>query len=171
MKNLKLNIAGVILAITFCTTNVIDQSINKNDVPANVLTAFTTKYPKADIKNWQVADNEYTVKIKEDGHKCYVSFDKDGNWLRTTSKFNWPWHLTPVVKKAFKDSEFGGWHIYGVNIIETHLGKFYQVLVDDANHPIDASHQEIFTENRIIEFKSTGEVVKTEATRNMSAMN
>ena len=150
----------IILLMVICASHAIAQSNVNNPMPTAVTTAFTTKYPNATIKNWNVINDEYTAKAKDDHHKYYATFDKNGTWLKTTTKFNWPWHLSPVVRKAFKKSEYGAWHIYGINIIETPAGEFYQVLVDDANHQADALHQEIFTRNRVLEFKPDGELIK-----------
>ncbi len=146
----------------FCSGNIFAQNNNKNIVPGNVLAALNTKYPQAEVKNWNIVNNEYTAKAKDDHHKYYATFDKNGNWIKTTSKFNWPWHLSPAVKKAFRKSNYGSWHIYGINIVETPSGKFYQVMVDDTTHPIDALHQNVQTENRLLEFKPNGELMKEE---------
>jgi len=159
MKNFKSYIAIIIVVMIFCATTVNAQFVDKNNVPANVTAAITAKYPKADVKSWQLTNGAYTAKVKEGGNKYFVTFDKNGAWVYTVSKHNWPGALSPVVKKAFNKSNYGAWHIYGVNIVDSPKGQIYQVMIDDSNHRVNARHNEIFTDNRMVEFKSTGEFV------------
>ncbi len=170
MKNLKLYMATVVLAMIFCTSNIIAQSNKKIEIPTTILTTFASKYPKATVKNWSMNNNEYTAKAKEGGHKYYATFDENGRWIKTVSKYNWPWKLSPVVRKAFYKSEYGAWHIYGVHIIETPSGEFYQVLIDNTNQPADALHQSVLTVNKVVEYKSTGEFIKEKGTNETSML-
>ena len=158
------------MVMIFCTNTIFAQSDSKNNVPGAVITAFAAKYPKAEVKNWAIENDEYTAKAKGDNGKYFATFDKNGDWVKTVSKFNWPWHLTPVVRKAFKNSQYGAWHIYGINIVEKPSGQFYQVMVDDANHPVDAFHQNVSTQNRLLEFKSDGELVKEKNTDEIATL-
>jgi hypothetical protein len=159
MKSLKSYIAIIVVMILFCA-NSTAQAKTVNDVPSAVANAFKTKYPNATVKNWDLADNIYTAKAKDEHGKYYASFDNNGNWVNTTIKYNWPGHLTPAVKKAFRNSEYSGWHIYGVNVIESPSGQSYQVLVDDANHKINSNHQELFTLDHLLEYKANGELMQ-----------
>jgi len=159
MKVLKFLKALIIIVMISCTTQAIAQSNSKTDVPSAVLAAFTAKYPNATIRSWNTGKNEYTAKAKEGSHKYFATFDKNGAWIQTVSKHNWPGSLSPAVKKAFNKSEYAAWHIYGVNIVDSPSGQVYQVMIDDSNHRINARHQEQFTDNRMVEFKSTGEFI------------
>ena len=143
----------------FYANHIIAQSIYKN-IPPVVITTFTVKYPGADVKNWSTGSNEYTAKAIKDGHKYYATFDQNGQWIMTTKKVNWPWHLPSEVKTAFRKSEYGSWNIYTVKIVEKPSGQFYQITVNDSNHPVDIFHDNLFTQNRVIEFKSNGEFIK-----------
>jgi len=159
MKNLRSIKALFIVLMMFYTNHITAQSIYKN-IPPNVITAFTAKYPGAAVKGWDAANNVYTAKATESGHKYFASFDQNGKWLMTTTKVNWPWHLPTVIKTAFKKSKYGQWNIYTVKIVEKPSGQFYQIAVDDRNHPIDALHNSEATENRLVEFKADGEFIK-----------
>jgi len=146
--------------MVFCTTFIFAQSNNKNEIPATVQAAFTAKYPNAQVKDWDVANDQFTAKAKEASHKYFATFDKNGNWVNTVTKYNWPGHLSPPVKAAFKKSEYSSWHIYGINIVQSPAGQVYQVMVDDANHKINSNHQELFTVNHTIEYTQDGNQVK-----------
>ena len=157
MKSSKLSRIGLILFSVLFTANTFAQSTAT--VPDAVSASLKSKYPDAVVKKWTTVDNEYTAKTRNDGKKQYISFNNGGNWVKTVTRYNWPGHLNPVVNKAFKTSQYGAWHVYGVNVVETPAGQFYQVLVDDSNHKINSNHQELFTETRLVEFKATGELI------------
>lgn len=142
---------------------------NNTSVPEMVAASFAKKYPAAEVKKWNSSNNKFTAVAKEHGHKCLVTFDQKGNWLNTTTKVNWPWKLPQVVKAAFKKSEYKNWNMYSVRIIDKPTGQFYQILVDDRNHPVDIFHQNLVTEKRKVEIKSNGDIVnQTEDTENVS---
>ena len=159
MKNFKLYSALTIIVMVFCVAQVSAQTVDKNNVPAVVLASFSSKYPAAEAKGWKINNDEYTTKAKEGGHKYFATFDKNGAWIYTVSKHNWPGALSPEVKRALNKNGYGIWHIYGVNIVDSPKGQIYQVMIDDSNHRINARHNEIFTDNRMVEFKSTGEFI------------
>ena len=158
MKKLKSIKVLFIVWMMFCTNHIIAQG-NTTGVPSTVIKAFTAKYPKAEVKNWNALNNEYTARAKENGHGYYATFDQNGKWIKTTTKVNWPWHLPLVIKTAFKKSKYGSWNIYTVRIVEEPTGQLYQLIVDDRNHPVDMFHDNLVTENRVVDFKSNGEFI------------
>ena len=168
MKNLKSVKAFIIVLMMFYTSHITAQTNANNNVPANITTAFAAKYPKATIKNWKADNNCYTAKVRENGRKYYATFDQRGNWIKTTIKLNWPWKLSPAVRHAFNKSKYGAWHIYAVNNVETPSGQFYQLMVDNANHPIDAFHQDLITEDHSVEVRADGTLIKEDITDNAS---
>jgi len=157
MKNFKLYVAVIIMMMICYTSNSIAQASGKNDVPANVLAAFKARYPRADIKNWEISNNEYTAKAKEDGKKFYASFDQNSQWVKTASQINGSWNLPGDVKAALKGSKYAAWRVDKIKKIETPDGDFYEVLVDNVYQQIDADHMG-FTENYVLNFKPTGEI-------------
>jgi hypothetical protein len=159
MKKLRCYTALIMLVMIFCTSNIIAQSNNKNEVPATVLAAFAAKYPNAAIKNWNVNNGEYIAKAKAGNRKYFATFDNKGAWIKTVSKFNWPGSLSPLVRKAFNKSKYSAWHIYEINLVDTPSGQFYQVMVDNTNPPIDAFHQDLQISDWLLEFKSNGELI------------
>jgi hypothetical protein len=157
MKNLRSYIAIITVALVFCAANINAQ--NNSDIPNAVTAAFAAKYPKAEIKSWNLVNDLYVAKAKDENGKYSASFDKSGAWVKTTIKYSWPWHLKPEVKAGFKKSKYSAWHIYAVNKVEKPTGEFYEILIDDANHKISAFHQELLTTNWLLEFKANGEFI------------
>jgi hypothetical protein len=161
MKNFKLYMALIVMVTIFCANTVFAQKSSKN-VPATVVAAFTSKYPKAEIKNWDISNDEFTAKAKEGDHKFYVTFDNNGTWVKTASKINWSWNLPADVRASLKSSKYAGWRVDGVKKIESPTGEFYQVLVDNVYLQVDADHA-VFAENWIVNFKPGGEIFATQS--------
>ncbi|HTE01183.1 MAG TPA: PepSY-like domain-containing protein [Mucilaginibacter sp.] len=168
MKSLRSYKMYFIALTMFYTNHILAQSTN--DVPSIVSTAFATKYPKAEVKKWNVVNHEYIAKAKEGRHKYNATFDQKGNWIMTATKINWPWKLPAVVKASFKKCKYKNWNMYSVKLIDKPTGQFYQILVDDRNHPVDIFHQNLVTENRLVEIKSNGELVKERGTDENAAL-
>jgi len=156
MKNLKAYKALIIIAMVFCSNNIFAQS-NKDEVPSVVLAAFTTKYPKAEIKKWATNNNEYTAKGIEGRHKFYAAFGKNSVWIKTTSKINWSWNLPSEIRASMKENGYASWRIDKLEKVETPTGDFYQVMVDNLFKQIDSDHAG-FAENLVLKFKPNGEL-------------
>ena len=159
MKTSKIYIALSVILIMFTLSGIAAQSISTN-VPAAVTNAFIAKYPDAEIKHWNMLNSLYIAKVSAKNHNYTVAFNPNGDWVSTTEKINWPWNLPAVIKSALNKSKYKNWNIYNVKIVEKPSGQFYQVLVNDRNHPIDIYHQDLVTEQRIIEIKADGELIK-----------
>jgi hypothetical protein len=157
MKILKLYTALIIMLMIGYTNNIIAKPISKNDVQANVIATFTAKYPKAEVKGWQLANDEYTAKAKENGRKFFATFDKNGQWIKTTIQISWSRNLPADVRAALKESKYAAWRVDKIKKIETPDGEFYQVLVDNVDQQIDADHMG-FAENYVLNFKPGGEI-------------
>jgi Putative beta-lactamase-inhibitor-like, PepSY-like len=168
MKNSKSIKTLFIVLMMFYTNHIIAQGSKKNDIPSNVSTAFAAKYPKAEVKNW-TADTtgiEYTATAKESHHKYYATFDKNGKWVETVTKYNWSWDLSPIVKKAFRKSKYGYWHVYSVNVVDSPSGQICKISVNNTNHPVDAYHQDVLPLEHLLIFKMNGDFVEE---RNITA--
>ena len=131
---------------------------SKNGVPDAVLTAFAAKYPKAEIKKWNIAKDSYTAKAVTDHQKFYASFNQNGQWLNTSSKISWSWNLPSEVRTALKTGKYAAWRGDGIKRVESPSEAFYQVCVDNAFLQPDADHALVFTENKVVSFKPTGEI-------------
>lgn len=161
MKLLKSYKIGVIALMMFYSNHIWAQS-NNNDIPQNVTSAFAAKYPGVNADKWRLTDNGYAAKAKIEGHTYTVDFDKTGNWVQSSTKINWPWKLPAAIKTGFNNTKYKNWNMYSVRLIDKPSGRYYQITVNDANHPVDAFHQEQYTDTRLVELRSDGEYVKDE---------
>ena len=153
------------MLMIFCANNIVAQASgakSKNDVPENVIAAFTAKYPKAEVKNWNITNDGYIAKAKENGSKFYVTFDKNGRWVQTAAQISGSWNLPAEVRASLKESKYAAWRVDKIKKVETAAGNCYQVLVDNLNLQIDADHMG-FTENLVLNFQPSGELSGTKS--------
>lgn len=150
-----------IMAMFLCSDAVIAQNSN-NTIPTAVSTAFTAKYPKATIKTWRTDKTGFVAKASEGNQKFYAAFDQNGNWVNTVSKISWSWNLPAEVRASLKSGKFAAWRIDGIKKIETPLKNFYEVCVDNSYLQPDADHALAFTDNKVLDFNSNGQVVAEE---------
>jgi len=147
---------SAILLMAVASTRTNAQSNDTKAIPQTVVSAFSSKYPGVEIKKWKTENNRYTAKATIDNHKCFASFDANGNWLNTRSRIAWPWKLPKTVKEAYRKTKYSNWHIYTVMKVEKPLGESYVLMVDDGNLQIDATHQSVLTNDKLLEFKFDG---------------
>jgi hypothetical protein len=145
--------------LMFYSQRLAAQNGHSTLIPESVRLALTAKYPVAEVKKWSVVQNEYVAKTKQNGHRHFVYFNQNGNWIKTETKLSWPWHIPKPVKDSYNKCIYKNWNIYGVKIIDTPTGQYYRILVDDRNHPVDIMHQSVFTRERSVVFKADGGVV------------
>lgn len=148
--------------MVFCPPIIFAQTNVKNEVPPGVVAAFATKYPGAELKKWEITNNEYTAKAVEGRKKFYATFSKENNWVKTTSKISWSKNLPPLVNASLKKSLYASWKIDGIKKVETPDSVFYEVLVDNLYQQIDADHAG-FAENLVLNFKPAGELFEKKA--------
>lgn len=97
------------------------QSCDKEDdtiyVPAAVETAFAAKYPDAGYREWEVKGGYYVADFHARQLESSAWFTPDGSWQMTESDL--PYTALPeAVKKAFATSEFSGWKMEDVDLLE-----------------------------------------------------
>jgi Putative beta-lactamase-inhibitor-like, PepSY-like len=156
MKNLKLFMITLAMLTVVLSIKTTAQTNDTKAIPQVVTASFKTKYPGVEIKRWKTENNKYVAKATIDNHKCFASFDANGNWLNTTSRIAWPWKLPKTVKEAFGRTKYNNWHIYTVMKVEKPSGESYALMIDNGNLQIDATHQSVVPSDKLLEFKSDG---------------
>ena len=155
MKNLKLYKALIIMVMVFCTSNIFAQT---NNIPAPVVAAFTAKYPKAELKKWEITNDQYTAKAAEDHQKFEAAFDGNGQWLKTTTRISWSRNLPAEIRASLKSSKYADWRVDNLRKVDSPEGTVYQVLVDNLYLQIDGTHSQ-FEQNRVLNFKPEGTLI------------
>lgn len=108
-------------------------SDQKKSVPANVITAFKTKYPSAENISWMYYTNTYAARFYSGGVPCTVRYDAKGVWLDETRKVGFG-DLGTNVKNAFSQSKFSTWRAHEVNTIrEKDKEVQYRILITNTD--------------------------------------
>ena len=128
-------------------------------VPQAVLTAFTTRFPNAHIRDWQQQPQGYIADFKLDGKKLYAYYAADGSWKGTETPIKWTKNLPPAVKEAWKNSSYGTWYVEDIKKIDQPDGPLYALHVDNGV-TLDSDHHDAFFEEYVIFFNEAGQLVR-----------
>ena len=119
MKNLFLVIAvTAILSLNACGQT-------SKDVPANIKTAFSQKFPDATNVKWDNEnEKEWEAEFKMDGKEYSANFDINATWMETEYEISET--EIPATVKTTIEKEFAGYKIEKSEISETADGKVYE---------------------------------------------
>jgi len=90
-------------------------------VPAEVTTAFASKYPNASDVSWDDKVSSFQATFKDNGATCEARFNKDGVWKETEKAITIE-QLPSSVQEAFNSSKFKEWTLRTVARIEKNNG-------------------------------------------------
>jgi hypothetical protein len=155
MKDLKKFVAALIVMVSFSSAVFADAPAN-NNIPAVVAASFNKKYPGAQVKTWHTKNSVFTAKAVINNHKYFVAFDKNGNWLNTTSNIPWQWNLPKNINTAYNKTQYNNWNVYYAKKVEKPSGEYYQIMVDDTNLHIGQNNRPLYNTDKLLEFKADG---------------
>ncbi len=130
------NLIFVIAVATLFSFNACGQ-INK-DVPANIKTAFSQKFPDATKVKWDKEnEKEWEAEFKMNGKEYSANFDNNGKWMETEYEISI--NEIPGAVKTTLDNEFNGYKIGESEISETADGKVYEFELKKDSNKMEAS--------------------------------
>ena len=151
MKKILFPLLGIALAFSFT---------GKKLLPPNIAAGLNARYPNAKIKNWEVANDQYRIKITKDGSKELTYFSTDGKWLRTEKHLALTKDLPPAVKKGFQQSDYAAWKVDNISEVSTPGDPIRYVLdVDDGNQ-LDSWHYDAFKKEFLLHFDLNGRLIE-----------
>lgn len=122
MKNLILTMA---LLMAISTVSCAQQK----EVPQNVKTAFSQKFPNAKKVSWEMEDaSEWEAEFKMNGKEYSANFSLKGEWKET--EYEIKKSEIPANIKAILDRNFTDYDIEGAEIAETASGKSYEFEIE-----------------------------------------
>jgi len=143
-----INLSMILLATTCIIMTSCAQS-EKNNAPAEVLTAFAEKFPDAKKIKWDKEnENEWEAEFKMSGKEFSANFSTDGNWKET--EYEIKKSDIPAKVQQTLDSEFSEYKIEEAEISETSEGKVYEFELEKGESNIE------------VVMNTSGEVVKKE---------
>ena len=128
-------------------------------VPAPVLTAFTTRFPNAKLKDWQERKEGFIADFKLDGKKLFAYYAPDGTWKGTESPVKWTKNLPATVREGWRNSDYGAWYVRDIKKIDQPDGPLYALHVDNGV-TLDSDHHDAFLEEYVLFFNEAGQLVR-----------
>jgi len=126
MKKILLS-AAIVFAFSF--TAMADDPTQK------VLDAFNKTFPHVKDVAWTESEQSYEVKFKQNEILSKVTYDRNGNIVKTLRYYyeqNLPLLVLSKVKNKFNDKK-----IYGVTEESSEEGTFYHIILEDEKHWIN----------------------------------
>jgi hypothetical protein len=126
MKKILLS-AAIVFAFSF--TAMADDPTQK------VLDAFNKTFPHVKDVAWTESEQSYEVKFKQNEILSKVTYDRNGNIVKTLRYYyeqNLPLLVLSKVKNKFSDKK-----IYGVTEESSEEGTFYHIILEDEKHWIN----------------------------------
>lgn len=149
----------ILFSIALLSETMIAQANNSVVVPQVVLTAFTNRFPSAQIRDWQQRPEGYIADFKLSGQKLFAYYAADGTWKGTESPIKWTKNLPLAVREGWKNSGYGAWYVEDIKKIDQPEGPLYVLHVDNGV-TLDSDHHDAFFEEYVIFFNETGQLVR-----------
>ena len=124
----KILLAAIVFASSF-------TAMATDDPSEKVLDAFNKTFPNVKEVAWTENDQSYEVKFKQNEILSRVTYDKQGNILKTLRYYyeqGLPLLVLSKVKNKFSDKK-----IFGVTEESSDEGTFYHIILEDEKHWIN----------------------------------
>ena len=102
-------------------------SVSTASVPAAVLNAFNTRYPKALRTKWEREGHLYEAEFIMDNVKYEAFFQADGTWVRTEIEYNTWKNALPQAVQQYLATNYAGWTIDDADLIQTPGDEYYKL--------------------------------------------
>jgi len=158
MKNLKALI-GLIAALGLISYSSMAQKAN-NQIPQAVQTAFSNKYPHANLKTWKIKGDACVASFIMDKRKYEASYAKDGSWLNAERNMKHTSNLPAEALLYLKNGKYASWHIDDLKKMQTQAESLYMVQVDNNGGNLNAYENAGSVENKTLYFNDRGKLVK-----------
>ena len=150
-----------VLVVVFVAETMIAQADTAVIVPQAVSSAFTTRFPTAQLKKWEQRQQGYIAVFRQNGQKLFAYYSADGSWIGTEFPISWSKDVPVAVKKAWKKDGYASWKRDEVKRIDYPDSLVYVVYVD--NSPtLNAEHMYIDAEKWALFYNQKGELVRKE---------
>ena len=123
----KILLAAIVFAFSFRAM--------ADDPNQKVLEAFNKTFPNVKDIAWTENEHSYEVKFKKNEILSKITYDKNGNIMKTLRYYyeqNLPLLVLSKVKSKFSDKK-----IYGVTEESSDEGTYYHIILEDEKHWIN----------------------------------
>lgn len=123
----KILLAAIVFASSFTAM--------AGDPGEKVLDAFNKTFPNVKEVAWTENEQSFEVKFKQNEVLSKITYDKEGNILKTLRYYNeqdLPLLVLSKVKRKFSDKK-----IFGVTEEASEEGTYYHIILEDEKHWIN----------------------------------
>jgi hypothetical protein len=120
-------LAAIVFASSF--------SAMADDPSEKVLEAFNKTFPNVKEVAWTENEQSYEVKFKQNEVLSKITYDRNGNILKTLRYYyeqNLPLLVLSKVKSRFNDKK-----VFGVTEESSEEGTYYHIILEDEKHWIN----------------------------------
>lgn len=143
---------GVMSAIAFA------QNVT---VPQKVQTAFSAKFPQAQLKSWNIENGQYVANFTSDNRESEATYDPAGNWVSTLTIYRHLFkHLTPVMRDELRNSVYSSYHLDQVKSLQMPNMDMLLLNLDNDNGNISAYENTGFVDMSAVYFSHAGKLIK-----------
>jgi hypothetical protein len=108
------------------------------DIPSNVATSFSQKFPHATKVVWgKENDSEWEAEFKMDEKEYSANFNNSGEWTETEYEISAK--EIPAAVKITLDKECAGFKIKVSEVSETNEGKVYEFGLDKGEEKLEVA--------------------------------
>jgi hypothetical protein len=134
--------------------------LGPKDLPARVSSAFSRRYPGAEMNNWMMRTNDYVIDFTTNKETSVAYYSPDGTWLRTDTKLSMIKDLPEAVRDGLARSGYGRYYIERMEkVLEPSNKTLYLVGVDYGGN-IDWNLFDAFSNEFVLYFTPDGKLQK-----------
>jgi hypothetical protein len=126
----------IISAVLIFSFSAYGQS--EKNVPSNVATAFSQKFPDATKVKWgKEGDKEWEAEFNMNEKEYSANFDNSGVWKET--EYEITAKEIPAAVRATLDKEFAGYKVAKSEVSETQDGKIFEFALSKDKEKLEAA--------------------------------
>ena len=159
MKTSTIKFVVLILMMGVMSTIAFAQNVT---VPQKVQSAFSAKFPLAQLKNWNKENGQYVAYFTSNYLECEAAYDSAGNWLSTLTIYRHIFkHLTPVMRDELRNSTYANYHLDQVRSLQMPNIDMLLLTLDNDNGNMSAYENEGSVDMATVYFNHSDRLVKS----------
>ena len=132
------------------------------DVPQNVQTAFSNKYPNVKLKNWRMENGQYVASFVTNKRNCEATYSCTGNWVSTLTTYRHVYkHLTPAIRNQIKNSRYASYHLDEAKSLQTPYRTMLLVALDNNSGNSAAYENAGSVDDEMLYFNNNGKLIRS----------
>jgi hypothetical protein len=156
MKNIVKTIALIFIMVSISFNTMAQKT---DGVSQNTLSAFSAKYPHAQVKNWKEKKGIDMATFTMDGKKYQASYSQDGNWLMTERIVRHMASLPEELRSYLKTSKYASWNIDDMKKVHMPGQDEYQLHVDNHSGSPFRYNDAVSADDQMLRFDVRGKLL------------